>query len=154
MTPTFIILASCVAFATLVVILLIALICNKVCRTKAQRAQQGYLPANATTAADNTAIDLDRLPVNANYHNASAQLNPKLEKLEYPRNDIIYMRYSRTLTYANEVMTHIALFKQCEIHVKSLTRTICYKLILSLVPQRRGSRCVRSCFPSQSSQPC
>ena len=99
MTPTFIILASCVAFATLVVILLIALICNKVCRTKAQRAQQGYLPANATTAADNTAIDLDRLPVNANYHNASAQLNPKLEKLEYPRNDIIYMRYSRTLTY-------------------------------------------------------
>ena len=95
MTPTFIILASCVAFATLVVILLIALICNKVCRTKAQRAQQGYLPANATTAADNTAIDLDRLPVNANYHNASAQLNPKLEKLEYPRNDIIYMRYSK-----------------------------------------------------------
>ena len=88
MTPTFIILASCVAFATLVVIHLIALICNRVCRNKAQ--QNGYLPANQ--AGQDTAIDLDKLPTNSNYHNASAQLNPKLSKMEYPRNDIIYLR--------------------------------------------------------------
>jgi len=26
------------------------------------------------------------------YHRTGAQLNPKLEKLEFPRNDIIYIR--------------------------------------------------------------
>ena len=83
MSPTFIVLASCVAFATLVVILLIALICNRLCKSK----QNGYIPAS-----QDTAIDLDKLPQNANYHNANAMLHPKLEKLEYPRNDIIHIR--------------------------------------------------------------
>ena len=44
MSPTFIVLASCVAFATLVVVLLIGLICNKLCRSKAQN--NGYTVAN------------------------------------------------------------------------------------------------------------
>ena len=87
MSPTFIVLASCVAFATLVVILLIAIICNKIYRSKAQN--NGYVAANNH---DNTAIDLDKLPQNANYHNANAQLNLQLEKIEYSRNDIIYIR--------------------------------------------------------------
>lgn len=34
MSPTFIILASCIAVATLVVVLLLALICNKICQAK------------------------------------------------------------------------------------------------------------------------
>jgi len=38
------------------------------------------------------AIDLDKLPENMSYHQTAAQLNPKLEKLEFPRNDIIYLR--------------------------------------------------------------
>lgn len=37
-------------------------------------------------------IDLDKLPSNDAYHKTSAQLNPKLEKLEFPRNNIIYVR--------------------------------------------------------------
>ncbi len=37
-------------------------------------------------------IDLDKLPQNQSYHKTGAQLNPTLEKLEYPRNDIIYLR--------------------------------------------------------------
>lgn len=37
-------------------------------------------------------IDLDKLPNNMAYHRTGAQLNPKLEKLEFPRNDIIYIR--------------------------------------------------------------
>lgn len=37
-------------------------------------------------------IDLDKLPNNEAYHKTSAQLNPKLEKLEFPRNNIIYVR--------------------------------------------------------------
>ncbi|KAF7996669.1 hypothetical protein HCN44_002315 [Aphidius gifuensis] len=41
---------------------------------------------------DNINIDLDKLPNNDAYHKTSAQLNPKLEKLEFPRNNIIYIR--------------------------------------------------------------
>lgn len=37
-------------------------------------------------------IDLDKLGSNASYHRHGISLNPKLEKLEYPRNDIIYIR--------------------------------------------------------------
>lgn len=37
-------------------------------------------------------IDLDKLPSNDAYHKTGAQLNPKLEKLEFPRNNIIYVR--------------------------------------------------------------
>lgn len=37
-------------------------------------------------------IDLTKLPSNLTYHQTEAKLNPKLEKLEYPRNDIVYIR--------------------------------------------------------------
>lgn len=37
-------------------------------------------------------IDLDKLPNNDAYHKTGAQLNPKLEILEFPRNNIIYIR--------------------------------------------------------------
>ena len=84
MSPTFIVLASCVAVATLIVILLIGLICKRLCRSKS-----GYtVPVNQSDAA----IDLDKLPENMSYHQTGAQLNPRLELLEYPRNDIIYIR--------------------------------------------------------------
>ena len=44
MSPTFIVLASCIAFATLVIVLLLGLICKRICRSKAQT--NGYAPAN------------------------------------------------------------------------------------------------------------
>ena len=37
-------------------------------------------------------IDLTKLAENSNYHTTGATLHPKLEILEYPRNDIIYIR--------------------------------------------------------------
>jgi len=37
-------------------------------------------------------LDLDKLEENADYHRHGSNLNPKLEKLEIPRNDIIYIR--------------------------------------------------------------
>lgn len=37
-------------------------------------------------------IDLEKLPSNTAYHTAGTCLNPKLEKLEFPRNDIIYVQ--------------------------------------------------------------
>lgn len=86
LSPSFIVLASCVAVATLIVILLIGLICNKLCSKK---NPNGYtIPTNQ----DSAHIDLDKLPENMSYHQTQARLNPKLEHLEYPRNDIIYIR--------------------------------------------------------------
>eukprot|EP00093_Oithona_nana_P009614 09614.XXX_342720_345642_1 [CDS] Oithona nana genome sequencing. len=86
LSPSFIVLASCVAVATLIVILLIGLICNKICTKK---NPNGYtIPIQQDVAN----IDLDKLPENMSYHQTAARLNPKLEHLEYPRNDIIYIR--------------------------------------------------------------
>lgn len=49
----------------------------------------GYNPA---ATQENQNIDLNKLPSNTAYHETGALLNPKLEKLEYPRNNIIYIR--------------------------------------------------------------
>jgi len=83
MSPTFIALAASVAAATVIVILLIGLICHRICQTK-----PGYTIALVKDAD----IDLAKLPENSNYHTTGATLHPKLELLEYPRNDIIYIR--------------------------------------------------------------
>ena len=37
-------------------------------------------------------MDLTKLPINSAYHRTGAQLNPKLEELQYDRNAIIYDR--------------------------------------------------------------
>ena len=72
------------------------MICNRLCcRTKPgyeRPIAQDSAAGAAVASASNAAIDLDKLPQNASYHKTGAQLNPKLEKLEYPRNDIIYIR--------------------------------------------------------------
>eukprot|EP00092_Neocalanus_flemingeri_P007963 GFUD01008591.1.p1 GENE.GFUD01008591.1~~GFUD01008591.1.p1 ORF type:complete len:925 (+),score=155.82 GFUD01008591.1:42-2816(+) len=83
MSPTFIALAAGVAAATVVVILLIGLICHRICKPR-----PGYTIAKVQDGD----IDLNKLPENSNYHTTGAQLHPKLEILEYPRNDIIYIR--------------------------------------------------------------
>ena len=48
---------------------------------------------NATPQED-LDIDIEKLPQNQSYHlmKEKAHLNPKLETLEYPRNDIVYIR--------------------------------------------------------------
>ena len=83
MTPTFIALAASVAAATVIVIMLIGLICHRLCRHK-----PGYVVAKVQDGD----IDLTKLAENSNYHTTGATLHPKLEVLEYPRNDIIYIR--------------------------------------------------------------
>ncbi|KAK3871189.1 hypothetical protein Pcinc_023649, partial [Petrolisthes cinctipes] len=55
---------------------------------KLVHARQGYSSPNAQE--DN--IDITKLPRNSAYHQTCAQLNPKLEKLQYDRNSIIYIR--------------------------------------------------------------
>uniref|UniRef100_A0A0K2T6A4 receptor protein-tyrosine kinase n=1 Tax=Lepeophtheirus salmonis TaxID=72036 RepID=A0A0K2T6A4_LEPSM len=82
-TPEFIGLLVSVGIATVAIIVITSLICANLCRKKS-----GYTQANV----QNIDIDLDKLPENAAYHQTSGQINPRLEKLEYPRNDIIYIR--------------------------------------------------------------
>ena len=47
-----------------------------------------------STPQDDLDIDIDKLPTNISYHRVSdsTKMNPKLEALEYPRNDVIYLR--------------------------------------------------------------
>ncbi|PSN53080.1 Tyrosine-protein kinase transmembrane receptor Ror2 [Blattella germanica] len=83
-TPMFILILSAVGLAGLVIILLLFLLCHRL-----YKHRMGY---NPTSTREEVNIDLDKLPNNMAYHRTGAQLNPKLEKLEFPRNDIIYIR--------------------------------------------------------------
>ncbi|XP_022235403.1 tyrosine-protein kinase transmembrane receptor Ror2-like [Limulus polyphemus] len=82
-SPSFILIVCAVSIAGLAIILVIILCCRRL-----HKFHKGY---NATPTAD-VEIDLDKLPSNMSYHKTNVQLNPKLETLEYPRNDIIYIR--------------------------------------------------------------
>ncbi|KAJ8967125.1 hypothetical protein NQ314_003077 [Rhamnusium bicolor] len=84
LSPTFLIIMSGVGLLVIVVCLLLVLLCHRLHK----RHLLGY---NAPETAEIN-IDLDKLPSNVAYHRHGATLNPKLEKLEFPRNDIIYIR--------------------------------------------------------------
>ncbi|XP_013794261.1 tyrosine-protein kinase transmembrane receptor Ror2-like [Limulus polyphemus] len=81
-TPSFILIVCAVSLTGVAVVLAIFLCCRRL-----HKFQKGY---NATPTAE-VEIDLDKLPSNMSYHKTDVQLNPKLENLEYPRNDIIYI---------------------------------------------------------------
>ncbi|KAE8743856.1 Tyrosine-kinase receptor Ror2 [Frankliniella occidentalis] len=85
-SPTFITVLAVVGFITLALTLLLLIACSRLIK---RRLQNGYTPP---VNQDLNNIDLDKLPDNMAYHRTGAQLNPKLEKLEFPRNDIIYIR--------------------------------------------------------------
>lgn len=82
-------LLSGIGFVGIVACHLIVLLVYRVLGHKRVRQQHsgGY---NIAATHDN--IDLNKLPSNSAYHETRAQLNPKLEKLEYPRNNIIYIK--------------------------------------------------------------
>lgn len=57
------------------------------------RKRRGYTtPSSSSSSPGAIEIDLTKLPSNMAYHCTDFKLNPKLESLEYPRNDIIYIR--------------------------------------------------------------
>lgn len=82
-TPYNILIFGAVGCAFLIVILLICVLFRKI-----RKYQSGYNNPNLRDIN----IDLEELPSNQAYHKTGAQLNPKLEKLEFPRNDIIFIR--------------------------------------------------------------
>lgn len=86
-TPTFVLLLSVGGLGCILGIASIALLCHYFVKNHYSKCN----PSNRRNA-HNMDIDLDKLPSNMAYHTTGAQLNPKLEKLEFPRNNIIYIR--------------------------------------------------------------
>lgn len=82
-SPTFILITCALSLVAVAMVIIVVLGCRRL-----QKYRRGY---NATPTTD-VEIDLEKLPSNMAYHRTSAQLNPRLETLEYPRNDIIYIR--------------------------------------------------------------
>lgn len=83
LTPQVVLIFSAVGCAFFVVVLLCFLLLHRIIKYR-----RGYRGADARDVN----IDLEDLPSNQAYHKTGTQLNPKLEKLEYPRNDIIFVR--------------------------------------------------------------
>lgn len=82
-TPGFVLLLAGVGFLSLLIFLLFLLLCQRALKHK-----QGYqLPS-----LQKESIDLQKLRDNSTYQCVGARIDPSLEKLEYPRNDIIYIR--------------------------------------------------------------
>lgn len=85
--PTFVLILSVCGLAGVLGIACMALLCHYLIKHHYNK----YNMANRRNM-ENCDIDLDKLPSNMAYHTTGAQLNPKLEKLEFPRNNIIYIR--------------------------------------------------------------
>lgn len=85
LNPTSIILLSSAGLLLITMLLLLVLVVQQVYR---RHHVLGY----NSPQTEEVNIDLDKLPSNVAYHRHGVALNPKLEKLEFPRNDIIYIR--------------------------------------------------------------
>lgn len=83
LTPSKLMIISVGGLLLVIVTMLLVLLCHR-----AHKHFMGYNPA----VTNEVSIDLNKLPSNMAYHRHGATLNPKLEKLEFPRNDIIYIR--------------------------------------------------------------
>ncbi|KAI1280355.1 Tyrosine-protein kinase transmembrane receptor Ror2 [Halotydeus destructor] len=95
LNATLILILGSTAVTTLALLVLIIGLCFRI--RKYNNDTTGSASANtrysaAPHGANDAQIDLDKLPSNQSYHCTGMKLNPILEGLEYPRNDIIYIR--------------------------------------------------------------
>ncbi|XP_071144710.1 muscle, skeletal receptor tyrosine protein kinase-like [Mytilus edulis] len=85
MTTEAIAIVSTVTAVGVFVVALICILCYQIFR---QRHSIKY----NSTPQDDLDIDVDKLQPNISYHKmADIKLNPKLQTLEYPRNDVVYL---------------------------------------------------------------
>lgn len=85
---TFLLLFGSFAIISFILFLVIAAICFRVIIHRKRGRNDGLTSA----FKHNSEIDLQKLPSNVAYHCLSVKLNSQLEALEYPRNDIIFVR--------------------------------------------------------------
>lgn len=87
-TPTLIFILGTIGLVAILIVNVCILLIYRVSRYN----KRSYPAAGFTAVVAQNDVDINKLPANANYHQTAAKLNPKLEKLEYPRNDIIYIK--------------------------------------------------------------
>jgi muscle, skeletal, receptor tyrosine kinase len=85
-TPMMIFVLGSIGLVTILIIHICILLVYRISRYN----KRSHPVAGFTAVTQD--IDINKLPANINYHQTAAKLNPKLEKLEYPRNDIIYIK--------------------------------------------------------------
>lgn len=83
-SPFFAVLLGSVALISIILLLVIVAICFRI---RVHQKRNSSFPSNR-----NLDIDLQKLQPNISYHCVDPKLNSKLEALEYPRNNIIYIR--------------------------------------------------------------
>lgn len=105
-TPSMILLLSGIGFVGIVVLHLLVLLAYKIFRCNRNRQQMTGGYTSASTQENQNNIDLAKLPSNTAYHETGALLNPKLEKLEYPRNNIIYIKDLGQGAFGRGTYTH------------------------------------------------
>lgn len=99
-TPSMVFMLAGIGFAVILLLHLSVLLCYKMTKFKRNRNRlvSGY---SQSETHDNPIIDLNKTPINSGDHRQSTQshcsdsdsiFNHKLEKLEYPRNNIIYVK--------------------------------------------------------------
>lgn len=87
-TPTMIFVLGSIGLVAILIINVCILLIYRISHYNKRR----YPSAGFTAVEAQNDVDINKLPANDNYHQTEAKLNPKLEKLEYPRNDIIYIK--------------------------------------------------------------
>lgn len=87
-TPIMIFILGTIGLVAILVVNVCILLIYRISRYN----KRSYPSAGFTAVVAQNDVDINKLPANANYHQTAAKLNPKLEKLEYPRNDIIYIK--------------------------------------------------------------
>lgn len=85
LNTTLVLILGSTAVTTLALLVLIIGLCVRI-------HKYGHRHGYNTSPTNDVQIDLDKLPSNQSYHCTGMKLNPVLETLEYPRNDIIYIR--------------------------------------------------------------
>lgn len=89
-TPMLILILGSIGLVVILLIHVCVLLVYRISRYNKRQSDHSVAGFTAITQSSN--LDINKLPLNADYHQTSAKLNPKLEKLEYPRNDIIYVK--------------------------------------------------------------
>lgn len=99
-TPSMVFLLAGIGFVTIVLLHLSILLCYKFSRYNRNRNRNNRLVSGYSQSEthDNPVIDLNKTPIHTSTlnqtqcHESDTSINNKLEKLEYPRNNIIYVK--------------------------------------------------------------
>lgn len=87
-TPLMILILGSIGLICIILIHVCILLIYRISRYNKRQSDHSVAGFTAITQS----FDINKLPINADYHHTTAALNPRLEKLEYPRNDIIYVK--------------------------------------------------------------